>query len=68
MNTELQKERMSRDVELPDACAVCDGPIVARLTPTSARGVCLACRLITTLELSRAGDGLRVAHKLGGVA
>jgi hypothetical protein len=68
MNAEPQKERMSHEVELPDACVVCDGPIAARFTPTSARGVCLACRLVTALELSRAGDGVQVSHLPGGLA
>ncbi len=68
MNIEPQKETMSHEVELPGACAVCDGPIVARFTPSSARGVCLACRLVTVLELSRTGDGVQVGHLPGGSA
>ncbi len=63
MNTEPQKERTSQELELPGACVVCDGPIVARFTPTSARGVCLSCRLVTTLELARVEDGMQVGHR-----
>ena len=68
MNTELQKERMSHEVELPGACAVCDGPIMARFTPSSARGVCLTCRLVTALALSQGDDGVKVGHLPGGIA
>jgi hypothetical protein len=68
MNTELQKETMSHEVELPDACAVCDGPITVRFTPTSARGVCLACHLVTALTMARAGEGVRISHLPGGNA
>ncbi len=68
MNTELQKETMSHEVELPGACAVCDGPIAARITPYGARGVCLACHLVSTLALSPAVDGVRVMHLPGGMA
>ncbi len=68
MNTEPLKEKMSHEVELPGACVVCDGPIVARFTPSSARGVCLACRLVTVLELSRSGDDVQVGHLPRGMA
>ncbi len=68
MNTELQRETMAHEVELPGACAVCDGPIVARITPHGARGVCLACPLVSTLALAPAGDGLHVMHVPGGKA
>jgi len=69
MNTELQqKETMSHEVELPGGCAVCDGPIVAKFTPLSARGVCLACKLVSTLALARSGDGVQVTHLPGAVA
>jgi hypothetical protein len=68
MNPEQQKGMMSHEIELPAACAACGGPIVAKFTPTSARGVCLACRLITTLELTPAGGGVQVSQRPGGTA
>jgi hypothetical protein len=68
MNTELQKERMSHELELSDACLACDGPIAVRITPGGARGVCRACRLVTTLRLAPAGEGVRVLHLPGGIA
>jgi len=68
MNTEQQREGTSHEIELPDACAVCDGTIAARITPHGARGVCLACHLVSTLAISPTGDGVRVLHLPGGIA
>jgi len=68
MNTELQQETMVHDVELPNACVACGGPLAARFTPGSARGVCLACHVISAMTVSRAGDGLQIVQEPGGEA
>jgi hypothetical protein len=68
MNTELQQETTIHDVELRDTCACCGGLVAARFTPGSARGVCLACHLVTGMTLVRAGEGVRIVQAPGGVA
>jgi hypothetical protein len=68
MNLEPQQETPMHEIELPDACAACGGPIAARFTASSARGVCLACHLITVLTVARAGDGVSVGHVPAGLA
>ncbi len=60
MNTELQRETSFHDVELPSACLSCGGPISARFTPGSARGVCLVCHALVAMAVARAEDGVRV--------
>ena len=60
MNPELQRETTFHDIELPAACLTCGGPISARFTPGSARGVCLACHALVAMAVARDGDGLRV--------
>ncbi len=64
MNTEPRQEEKPHEieVELPDACVACGGSIAARFTSGSARGVCLACHLITALRVARSGEGLQVGH------
>jgi hypothetical protein len=63
MNSELhQEETTTRDVSLPAACAACSGEVLVRLTPGRARGVCLACHILSDLGLARGPDGLRIVQ------
>jgi hypothetical protein len=68
MNQERQHETMIREIELPDACLGCGGPVAARLTPGSARGVCLGCRTFSSMTVERRGDGLQLVQLPGGIA
>ncbi len=68
MNTELQQETTVHEIEVSDACAGCGGAVLARFTPGSARGVCLACHLVTGLTLVRAGEGVRIVQAPAGQA
>ena len=62
MNTEQQQEVAVHEVELNDACVCCGGPVTARFTPGTARGVCLVCHLVTPMMLVKGGEGVRVVQ------
>src|SRR5512146_699110 len=68
MNTELQQEATVHDLELSDACACCGGPVHARFTPGSARGVCVSCRLVTSMALVKSDEGIRIVQAPAGSA
>ena len=68
MNTQLQQEPTIHEVELNDACAGCGGPITARFTPGSSRGVCLACHLVTPMMLVRSGENVRIVQAPAALA
>ena len=68
MNTELQQDTTVHDVEIPETCAGCGGTVAARFTPGTARGVCLACHLLTGMQLVRAGQGVRLVQSPVGLA
>ncbi len=68
MNQELQQSPNFHDIMLPDACLACGGHLAARLGPSSALGVCLACHAITTLALARMPDGVQVGQLPAGRA
>ncbi len=68
MNQELQQEPKFHELELPDACMACGGPIAARFTSSGATGVCLACRRISALSVARSGDGINVVQLPAGEA
>jgi hypothetical protein len=65
---ELHQGGGFNDVELPAACVTCDGPIVVRLAPGSAVGVCRACRRIAEMTLERSPEGVRLAQPPAGLA
>ena len=58
--TSEHQEETTRDVTLPAACAACHGEVLVRLTPGRARGVCLACHLVSDLGLARGPDGVHI--------
>ena len=62
MNTELQEEMTTRDMELPGVCAGCGGPVAARFSPGRAHGVCFTCHLVTELGLTRSQDGIQLVQ------
>jgi hypothetical protein len=68
MNQEPQQESMVREIELPGACLGCGGPVAARLTPGSARGVCRPCRAILSMTVERRGQGLQLVQEPAGEA
>ena len=65
---ELRHDMPFRDLELPAACAACDGPMAVRFAPGSAVGVCLGCRRIAAMSVERSDEGLRVLHLPAGLA
>jgi hypothetical protein len=68
MNQELQQGPTYQELELPEACIGCGGPLAARFTADHAAGVCLACRRIAALSVSRAAGGINVVQLPGGEA
>ena len=68
MNQQQHQETRFHEIELPEACLACGGPIAARFAPGSAVGVCRVCRRIAVMEVERTADGVRVAQLPGGLA
>jgi hypothetical protein len=68
MNQEPRHETMIREIELSEACLGCGGPVAARLTPSSARGVCLRCRMLSAMSVERRGAGLQLVQLPAGDA
>ena len=68
MNQEIQPETMLREIQLPEACLGCGGPVAARFTPGSARGVCLRCRAFTAMAVERHAGGFHLVQMPGGYA
>ena len=68
MNQQQHQETRFHEIELPEACLACGGPIAARFAPGSAVGVCRACRRIAVMEVERTTEGVRVAQLPGGLA
>ncbi len=62
IDTDTTHESQARDLELPEACVGCGGPVQARFTAHGALGVCLACHMIATLGVIRERDGVHVGH------
>ncbi|GEJ57214.1 hypothetical protein [Anaeromyxobacter diazotrophicus] len=60
MNTELQEETTTRDLDLPGACVGCGGPLAARFSPGRAHGVCFTCHLVSELGLARSAEGVQL--------
>jgi hypothetical protein len=68
LNHDREQQPRFQDVVFPEACLACGGPLAARLSPATARGVCLACHVVTTLALARVADGFQVGQVPSGVA
>ncbi len=68
MDTELKQESTTHDVELAEACAGCGGNLAVRLTPGSARGVCLQCHLLTGMALLKARHGVTMVQAPAALA
>ncbi len=68
VNREMEHHQHFHDIVLPEACVACGGSLSARLGPSSALGVCLACHAITALALARMADGLQVGQLPAGLA
>ncbi|HET9595711.1 MAG TPA: hypothetical protein VFP65_09025 [Anaeromyxobacteraceae bacterium] len=68
MNQELQHDTALRDVELPDACLGCGGPVTARFAAGSARGVCFHCRVFSTMAVERRASGMQLFQLPAGHA
>jgi hypothetical protein len=68
MNQELQQDAPIRDIELPDACLGCGGPITARFTAGSARGVCFQCRIFSAMAVQWRAGGMQLLQLPAGHA
>jgi hypothetical protein len=68
MNQELQQDTAIREIELPDACLGCGGPVSARFTAGSARGVCFRCRAFSAMAVERRAGGMHLFQLPAGHA
>ncbi len=68
MTREQHHETRHYDLDLPDACLACGGALSVRFSAGAARAVCLPCRRISSLEVERSEEGMRVVQLPAGAA
>jgi hypothetical protein len=56
------------DIELPNGCILCGGPLALRLRHGSARTFCAHCRWISRPHMRRENGAVHVIHPAGGRA
>ena len=68
MNAQPHTSPQAHDVEIPGACAACGGSLLVRLTPSSARAVCLACHALAPLTVAMTPEGPRLVQEVAAAA
>jgi hypothetical protein len=56
------------DIELPNGCILCGGPLAMRLRNGAAGTFCASCRWISHPHMKREDGAVHVIHPAGGLA
>ena len=58
----------SADIELPNGCVVCGGPVSVRVTQGTTYSVCVPCRWVARAAVSFRPGGIEVMYTTTAVA
>jgi hypothetical protein len=65
---DAKPEERTADMTLPGGCAVCDGDLVIRVAPGSARGFCASCHALSRPQVRLVEGQLQIAYPMEGQA